>query len=60
MKPVFLEDRLLVPGYEKLLGDFSSGPVVENLPPMQGIQVQSLVQEDPTRHGATKPVHQNY
>ena len=32
MKPVFLEDRLLVPGCEKLLGDFSGGPVVENLP----------------------------
>ena len=28
--------------------------------PMQGIWVQALVQEDPTCHGATKPVRHNY
>ena len=28
--------------------------------PMQGTQVRSLVQEDPTCCGATKPVHHNY
>ena len=32
--------------------------------PMQGTwiwaQVQALVQEDPTCHGATKPMHHNY
>ena len=28
--------------------------------PMQGTQVQALVQEDPTCHGATKPVSHNY
>ena len=28
--------------------------------PMQGTLVQALVQEDPTRCGATKPVHHNY
>ena len=28
--------------------------------PMQGARVQSLVREDPTRHGATKPVSHNY
>ena len=28
--------------------------------PMQGTQVHSLVQEDPTCHGATKPVCHNY
>ena len=28
--------------------------------PMQGTQVRALVQEDPTCHGATKPVHHNY
>ena len=28
--------------------------------PMQGTQVQSLVQEDPTCYGATKPVCHNY
>ena len=27
---------------------------------MQGTQVQALVQEDPTCHRATKPVHHNY
>ena len=28
--------------------------------PMQGTWVQALVQEDPTCHGATKPVCHNY
>ncbi|XP_067563633.1 shieldin complex subunit 1 isoform X8 [Pseudorca crassidens] len=28
--------------------------------PMQGTQVRSLVQEDPTCHGAAKPVNHNY
>ena len=28
--------------------------------PMQGTQVQALVWEDPTRHGATKPMRHNY
>ena len=28
--------------------------------PMQGTRVRSLVQEDPTCRGATKPVHHNY
>ena len=28
--------------------------------PMQGTQVWSLVWEDPTCHGATKPMHHNY
>ena len=28
--------------------------------PMQGTQVRALVQEDPTRRGATKPVSHNY
>ena len=28
--------------------------------PMQGTEVRALVQEDPTCHGATKPVHHNY
>ena len=28
--------------------------------PMQGTQVRSLVREDPTCHGATKPVHHNH
>ena len=28
--------------------------------PVQGTQARSLVQEDPTHHGATKPVHPKY
>ena len=28
--------------------------------PMQGMHVQSLVWEDPTCHGATKPVYHSY
>ena len=28
--------------------------------PMQGMWVRALVQEDPTSHEATKPVHHNY
>ena len=28
--------------------------------PMQGTRVRALVWEDPTCHGATKPVHHNY
>ena len=28
--------------------------------PMQGAWVRALVREDPTCHGATKPVHRNY
>ena len=28
--------------------------------PMQGTRVQALVQEDPTRRGAAKPVRHNY
>ena len=28
--------------------------------PMQGTHVRALVQEDPTRRGATKPVRHNY
>ena len=28
--------------------------------PMQGTRVRALVREDPTRHGATKPVSHNY
>ena len=28
--------------------------------PMQGTRVQALVREDPTCHGATKPLRHNY
>ena len=36
---------------------FPGGSAVNR--PMQEIQVQSLIQEDPTRHGATKPAHRS-
>ena len=41
-------------------GDFPGGAVVENRLPMPGTQVRSLVREDPTCHGATKPMRHNY
>ena len=37
--------------------DFPGGPVVKNVPAMQGKRVQSLVWEDSTRE-ATKPVRE--
>ena len=40
--------------------DFPGGAVVKNRLPMQGTRVRALVQEDPTCHGATKPVCHNY
>ena len=40
--------------------DFSGGTVVKKLLPMQEIQVQSLVQEDPTCLRAAKPMRHNY
>ena len=39
---------------------FPGGAVVKNPPPMQGTWVRALVWEDPTCHGATKPVRHNY
>ena len=41
-------------------GSFPGGSVVKNHLPMQETQVQSLAWEDPTCHGATKPMHRNY
>ena len=40
--------------------DFPGGPVVKNLPANAGTQVQSLFQEDPMCHRATKPICHNY
>ena len=39
---------------------FPGGAVVKNPPANAGDMVQALVQEDPTCHGATKPVSHNY
>ena len=39
---------------------FPGGAAVKNPPANAGAQVRSLVQEDPTRCGATKPVRHNY
>ena len=44
----------------KGLWDFPDGAVVKNPPANAGTQVQALVREDPTCHGATKPVCHNY
>ena len=40
--------------------DFPGGAVVKNPPANAGDMVLALVREDPTCHGATKPVHHNY
>ena len=40
--------------------DFPGGLVVKNWPANVGDQVQPLVQEDPTRHRAAKPMSFNY
>ena len=39
---------------------FPGGAVIRNHLPMQGTRVRSLVREDPTCRGATKPVRHNY
>ena len=39
---------------------FPGGAVVKNLPANAGSRVRALVREDPTCHGATKPVRHNY
>ena len=39
---------------------FPGGAVVKNPPAMQGTRVQTLVREDPTCRGATKPMRHNY
>ena len=39
---------------------FPGDAVVKNPPANAGTRVRALVQEDPTCHGATKPVLHNY
>ena len=41
-------------------GGFPGGPVVKNPSPMQDTRVRSLVWEDPTCQGGTKPMHGNH
>ena len=41
---------------QKLLEDFPDGPEVKNPSANAGARVITLVQEDPTCHGATKSV----
>ena len=43
----------------EILG-FPGGAVGENLPANAGARVRGLGREDPTCHGATKPMHHNY
>ena len=40
--------------------DLPGGPVVKNPPVSVGTQVQSMVWEDPTCHGATRPSCHSY
>ena len=40
--------------------DFSGGPVVKNVLPVQGTPVQSLVWENPTYHKEVEPMSHNY
>ena len=50
-------------GHKNYKGSWGTSLVAQWLKirlPMQGTQVQALVPEDPTCHGATKPVHHNY
>ena len=42
------------------LSGFPGGAVVDNPPANAGDWVCALVREDPTCHGAAKPVHHNY
>ena len=42
------------------LRDFPGGAVIKNPPANAGDMGSSPVWEDPTCHGATKPMHHNY
>ena len=42
------------------MGDFPGAQWLRIRLPMQGTRVWALVREDPTCHGATKPVRHNY
>ena len=46
--------------FKQFFEAFPGGTVVKNRLPMQGTRVRSLVQEDPTSRGATKPMCDNY
>ena len=45
---------------KSLFVGFPGGAVVKNPPANAGDMVRTLVQEDPTCRGATKPVRRNY
>ena len=54
----FLDCSLL--SSRNITRDFPGGPVVRNPPAKQVTRVRFLVWEDPTCHGATKPMGHNY
>ena len=54
-----MQNSMKIPSKTKNKG-FPGGSVVRNPPANVGDRVQSLVQEDPTYHRATKPVYHNY
>ena len=58
-KDVKFGNEMPIPkGLSRLQGrDFPGGAVVKNLPANAGDTGSTLVREDPSCHGATKPVH---
>ena len=57
----FLQVRKMKNEFEKIgLGASLVAQRLRICLPMQGTWVRALVREDPTCHGATKPVHHNY
>ena len=52
--------RILLSPNQKVHRDFPGGPVVKNLPPNAGDTGRSLVREDLTSDGVTKPMCHNY
>ena len=58
LSDVMSSERLSLTTQSKIeLWGFPGGPLVKNLPPMQGSRVPSLVWEDPTCHRATAEAH---
>ena len=59
---MYLPSRLMLANcnFKSRIQDFLCGPVGKNLLANAGAQFQSLVREDPTCCGATKPMSHNY
>ena len=59
MEPKQDDSKVHMKNKEIIAKGFHGDSVVKN-PPAQETWVRFLVQEDPTRPGATKPVYHNY